>query len=520
MSELETILDIVAFVIVFLGATPLLSALLQFLLVGFHRFRKLYEKALPENAPRGRAWPYLPRTAILIPAWNEAAVLAASVERLVALEYPPDRLRVVVVDDASTDETPQVMARLQERHPGRVLHLRRENGGQGKAHTLNHGLREVLADDWAEAVLIMDADVIYDRDALWRMTRHLARPEVGAVTAYIKEGSGREGTYLNRYIAFEYIAAQAAARRTQNVLGVVACLAGGAQLHSRENLLALGGQIDTTTLAEDTVTTFETQLGGRRVIFDGAATVRAEEPGGIAGLWKQRLRWARGNLQITHRYRSLWFRGRLAGRHHRLGSWTFGVAWFSLLLTPLLMVLCSLSLLFLYFVGHYERAWSAFHLLWVINLVSYLFIVLVSLAIDPETARRCWREALVFPGIVAVLIMVIAAVPRVFEPLLARWGLGLGPESAHPLVVFFYIWLLLCLPLAWLAKVVAGRRRLRWLAPVLVHLTGYGSLLAACSVAAFFLELRGAEMRWDKTEKTGKAGKVTAADGDGEREVR
>ncbi|WP_269446688.1 hypothetical protein [Blastococcus saxobsidens] len=43
----------------------------------------------------------------------------------------------------------------------------------------------------------------------------------------------------------------------------MACLAGGAQLHTRENLLAIGGQIDTSSLAEDTVTTFRTQLGGR-----------------------------------------------------------------------------------------------------------------------------------------------------------------------------------------------------------------------------------------------------------------
>lgn len=504
MKTVQEVVHAAAVVIVFLGSVPLLSGLCQFLLVGFQRFRRPYE----------RVGLYLPRTAVLIPAWNEAAVLDASVERLLDLAYPADRLRVIVVDDASTDETPEVMARLADRYPGRVLHLRREQGGQGKAHTLNHGLRHILDDAWAEAVLIMDADVVYDRDALWRMTRHLADPEVGAVTAYIKEGSGKDGNYLNRYIAFEYIAAQAAARRTQNVLGAVACLAGGAQLHSRENLLDLGGRIDTTTLAEDTVTTFETQRAGRRVVFDGYATVWAEEPGGITGLWKQRLRWARGNLQVTRRYRHLWFRGRSAdGGQHRLGSWLFGIAWFALLLTPLLMVLCSASLLFLFFTDHHAKAWFAFHLLWVVNLASYLFITLLSLAIDPATGRRCWREALLFPGLVSCVVLVVTAAPGFFQPLLARWGVDLGTDSDHPVVVFFYAWLALCLPLAWLAKVLAGRRRLHWLAPPLVHLTGYGSLLAACAVAAFFLELRHAEMRWDKTEK---AGRVTA----GERETR
>ena len=123
-----------------------------------------------------------------------------------------------------------------------------------------------------QALLIMDADVIYEPDSLRTMTRHLADPRVGAVTAYIKEGS-RPGNYLTRFIGYEYITAQAAARRGQNVLGAVACLAGGAQLHSRANLEALGGRIDTTSLAEDTFTTFKTQLGGRRVVFEPHATV-------------------------------------------------------------------------------------------------------------------------------------------------------------------------------------------------------------------------------------------------------
>ena len=76
-------------------------------------------------------------------------------------------------------------------------------------------------------------------------------------------------------------------------------MAGGAQLHSRENLLAIGGAIDTSTLAEDTYTTIKTQLAGRRALFEGNAVVWAEEPDSVVALWKQRLRWGRGNLQIT-----------------------------------------------------------------------------------------------------------------------------------------------------------------------------------------------------------------------------
>ncbi len=284
-------------VLVLLGALPLAAAVYQYLLVGLQSRKNHYRDVAP----------HFPNVAILIPAWNEEAVLGASIDRLVALDYPAERLRIFVVDDASTDGTPDVVLGKAAAYAGRVIHLRRENCGQGKAHTLNHGLEVILEDDWMEALLIMDADVIYAPDSLRKMTRHLADPDVGAVTAEIMEGS-EAGNYMTRFIAYEYITAQAGARRSQSVLGAMACLAGGAQLHSRANLEAIGGRIDTSSLAEDTFTTINTQLAGQACVFEGNAIVRAEEPDGIVGLWKQRLRWARGNVQVSLRYRRLWFR--------------------------------------------------------------------------------------------------------------------------------------------------------------------------------------------------------------------
>ncbi len=92
-------------------------------------------------------------------------------------------------------------------------------------------------------------------------------------------------------------------------MGGLACMAGGAQLHSRDNLIAIGGAIDTSTLAEDTFTHLQDAAhGAGRVLMDANAIVWAEEPDSLAALWKQRLRWGRGNLQITRAFRELWFR--------------------------------------------------------------------------------------------------------------------------------------------------------------------------------------------------------------------
>ncbi len=478
---------------VLIGAVPLLVADYQFLLVGLHFRRLHYAKCAP----------YFPRTAILIPAWNEAAVIGTSVDRLMVLDYPRDALRIYVVDDASTDETPQVIQAKVAQYPGNVVHLRRDKGGEGKAHTLNHGLAVVLADDWMQAILIMDSDVIYERSALRRMTRHLADPRVGSVTAYIKEGS-RPGNYMTRFISYEYITAQAAARRSQEVLGVIACLAGGAQLHSRANIEAVGGRIDTSTLAEDTVTTFETQQAGRQVIFEPHATVWAEEPGSIVALWKQRLRWARGNIQVTRRFKRVWFRPQ---RGNRLGSISFGLLWFCLLLLPVFMVLASGSLVTLYFIDN-QLAWSAFHALWLTNVITYVFITSYALLIDPDVGRRSWKEAVLFPGAVNVTILVAAVLPGpvawLGHQLLATAGWEVTSQWVNGIELFTYIWLAACMGVAFLGKVTEPRRFGRVLSPLFVFVGGYGPLLCAITTAGYVKELRHAEVRWEKTEKTGK----------------
>ena len=358
---------------------------------------------------------------MLIPAWNEGAVLDTSVRRLLALDYPRDRLRVYVVDDASTDATPDIARELETQYPGSVRHLRREHGGQGKAHTLNHGLAVLAEEDWAQAVLITDADVIFTPLSLRRMTRHLADPSIGAVTAYIREGT-RDKNYLNRFIAYEYATAQAAARRSQNVAGALACLAGGAQLHTMDNITALGGAIDASTLAEDTITTFETQLNGRRVLFEGNAIALAEEPRAIEGLWKQRLRWARGNIDVTRRYRRLWFR---RSPDHRLGAPMFGLLWFCLLLQPVLMIVGSVSMIGLFFLAP-NLSWQVFQKLWIVNALGYTFITAMTLLLDRRTARSSWLQALLFPGLVSLLVIVWAVFPPVFNAML---GAGAGPTG-------------------------------------------------------------------------------------------
>jgi cellulose synthase/poly-beta-1,6-N-acetylglucosamine synthase-like glycosyltransferase len=474
MAVLQGIL--VFFVIA--GAMPLIAGCYQFLLAGFNGFLRRWSAA-PEGTE--------PRVAVIVPAWNEGAVIGRTIDTLCALDYAPERLRVYVVDDASTDATPDVVRAKARQYPGRVFHLRRENGGEGKAHTINHGLRTIRSEDWYEAVLIIDADVIFTKQSLRRMVRHFHRAGVGAVTAYIKEGS-RPANWMNRFISFEYVNAQAGARRAQNVLGAQACLAGGAQLIRRDALDAIGGVIDTSSLAEDTFTTLNIQLSGRTVVFEPHAIVWAEEPKDITGLWKQRLRWGRGNVQVTLRYRRIWLRRWKVGR---LGGASFALIWFSVFLMPAFMVSSSIALIALYLIDR-DFSIGVFQALWFINLATYLFITLMSFSLDPPVARSTWREGICFPGVVSLAIIAYAIYPDLA-----------GRYAGDTFLLFSYVWLTLSMLAAWAVKRLEAVPVLGRAAPPLLYLVGYGPLLCAITANAYLKELQGTEMVWEKTEKTG-----------------
>lgn len=483
--------------VILFGSLPMVTSVVGYLLVAVHRWHAHYDTA--EAGGSGEA----PRIAVLVPAWNEAAVLEFSVDRMMSMAYPADHLRVVVVDDASTDGTPALLQAKAERYPGRVVALRRERGGQGKAHTLNHGLDVLLADDWAQAVLITDADVVFRPDALAKMARHLTDPRVGAVTAFIREAS-EPPNWMSRYIGYEYATAQLAARRAQNVIGAQACLAGGAQLLTRENLGALGGRIDTATLAEDTVTTLLTQVRGRRVVFDPNAECLAEEPASVVGLWKQRLRWSRGNLQVSRRFHTLFFRPH---RDHHLGNVWLGMQWYATLFLPAFMVLASAGLVAMWFLEA-DLSGLLFRAYWSVTAFAFVFTTVFTLLLDRGVARRSWRQAVAFPGLLNLTIIAWILAPAPMRELVRFVIEGVGlPWSEHTrslLALAAYLWTSVCMLAAWAVYRIDRYAALRPLVPTLLFVVGFGPLLCAVTFAAYVAELRGAATTWDKTEKTGK----------------
>jgi cellulose synthase/poly-beta-1,6-N-acetylglucosamine synthase-like glycosyltransferase len=484
--------DIVLVGMVLSGATVLVVGCYQFLLAGLHIWRRPYI----------RVSELYPRVAVIIPGWNEGAVLGRTIDYVMKMQYPEEQVRVYVVDDGSTDNTPEVLAESSAKYGGRVLHLRREQGGGGKADAINYGLDRIREDDWYEAILIIDADVLLTPTALRRMSRHLGDLQIGGVTAYIKEGTA-DPNYVNRFVAFEYITAQAAARRAQNMLAAQACLAGGAQLIRRDALEKIGGKIQTGTLAEDTVTTFRIQLAGYDVRFEGNSIVLAEEPPSITALWKQRVRWARGNVQVSRLYRGVWLRRLRAGP---LGGPSFAAIWSATVFMPIFMVMATVGLLTLFFTNR-ELSISAFTALWALTGGTFLFITLSAIAMDPETGKKCVKEGFLFPGAINLTLIFFGLfgpiITTVFAQQLIDIGLAGGQPAVKYLLLFADCWLSFSILAAWLLKKLDEWGRVPWLVKPLLYVIGYGPLLCAFTVGGYIAELRGREQVWEKTEKVG-----------------
>jgi len=121
--------------------------------------------------------PITPSVCFIIPAYNEEADIKTKLENTLRLAYPKEKLRIVVVSDASTDRTDAITRRMA-RLDGRIS-LVRQNARRGRAVAINTAAARYKAEVYA----ISDANVILDENALKELLANFADPRVGAATA-------------------------------------------------------------------------------------------------------------------------------------------------------------------------------------------------------------------------------------------------------------------------------------------------------------------------------------------------
>jgi cellulose synthase/poly-beta-1,6-N-acetylglucosamine synthase-like glycosyltransferase len=249
----------------------------------------------PARKARNRApASMLPATAIIIPCYNEAATFAATAESALALDYPADKLRVILVDDGSTDGTGELMKRF-EGNP-RVTVIRKENGGKHTA--LNAG---IAATD-AELVGCLDADSFVEPSALLEMIPCFDDSKVAASTAAMSVNNPTR--MIEHMQNAEYIFGITLRHALSSVNGLYVT-PGPFSFYRREIVEKLGG-FRAGHSTEDLEMALRLQRAGFVIENAPRARVYTNAPRSVAKLVKQRTRWTTGFLRnVLYDYRDL-----------------------------------------------------------------------------------------------------------------------------------------------------------------------------------------------------------------------
>ena len=238
-----------------------------------------------------------PRVSILIPARNEAKILAQTLPNFLELDY--DNYEVILVDDASTDGTGVLGERLAQSHPGKLRVLRVEElpaGWVGKTHALHRGFQAATG-EW---VLATDADIVFHpkalRAGLWLAEREQA--ELVSIYAFLDCVSFWEKVMLPGFGLL--LSAIFPVRKINNPRSSVALASGGYILMRRELWGSLGGYgAIRSELIDDLNTARLVKHSGRRIFV--AATkdlVRTRMYYSFGGIWEG----LRKNAFAAHRF--------------------------------------------------------------------------------------------------------------------------------------------------------------------------------------------------------------------------
>jgi cellulose synthase/poly-beta-1,6-N-acetylglucosamine synthase-like glycosyltransferase/peptidoglycan/xylan/chitin deacetylase (PgdA/CDA1 family) len=278
----------------------------RLLLVGF---AATYDRLM--NSKSGRemqsaATGYQPKVAVIVPAFNEEKVIERTVRSVLASSYP--HVRVIVVDDGSTDRTLEIARAAFKREiaEDRVLVLTKTNSG--KAAAANFALQHVNADE--EIFVAIDADTVIAPQAIARMVPHFMDARVGAIA-----GNAKVGNRINiwtRWQALEYITSQNFERRALNTMGAVSVVPGAIGAW-RTAAVRQMGNYPYDTVAEDADLTMSLLQAGYKVKYEDCALAYTEAPMNARGLMRQRFRWSFGILQSVWKHRGAFWRGGTLG---------------------------------------------------------------------------------------------------------------------------------------------------------------------------------------------------------------
>ena len=251
-----------------------------------------------------------PALTVLIPAYNEGAMVEETINSVAAATYPYDRLQIIAIDDGSTDDTWHHIRHAELRFPGLVTALRLP-ANRGKRGALAEGFRRATG----EIFVTVDSDSVIERGALLAIAGPFRDPRVGAVAGKVAVHNRMSGLiprmlHVRFILSFDYL------RSAQSVFRTVYCCPGALAayrgevvrrvLPAWEGQRFLGAQC---TYGEDRALTNDILASGYDTVYQRAAVVHTVVPETYSKLCRMFLRWDRSYIREEFRYgRIVWSR--------------------------------------------------------------------------------------------------------------------------------------------------------------------------------------------------------------------
>ncbi len=238
-----------------------------------------------------------PTVTVVVPMFNEGQNIRSTLESLLALEYPHDKLEITVIDDCSTDDSYQHAMAIARTSGGR-LRVVRNRTNLGKRRSINKAVRASRS----EIIVSVDSDVVVSTGAVRHMVARFTKPEIAAVGGWI-DVRNKNDNWLTRMQTVKYFFGYHSLKNLEWAFQRVMCLSGCLTAYRRTVLLELHPVLEQRSVCGVQIKYGEDRFLTRQIIKAGYLTTMTLDavcwthaPTTLMGYFSQQLRWRRSNI--------------------------------------------------------------------------------------------------------------------------------------------------------------------------------------------------------------------------------
>lgn len=333
----------------------------------------------------GQSFTY-PSCSILIPAHNEEKVIGATIESMLKLDYPKKKLRIIVINDGSTDTTKKIIERYAKRDSRvELFNIPRGKGGKGKSRALNLGVKRAKS----EIIAVYDADNTPEKNSLrYLVAQLLLNKELGGVIGKFRTVN-KNHNLLTKFINVETLSFQSMLQAGRWQMHGIATLPGTNFVMWTSLIRQLDGW-DEEALTEDSELSIRIYEAGYKIKYIPYAITYEQEPQEWKVWIKQRMRWVRGNNYVVSKFLKHIpnFKNKRLAFDLLYTLALYYIFFAAIIISDFLFVLSGLSLVSISLPGPYT-------VVWIMAFFLFLFEIMLAISYDGEDS----------PGKIGLLIL-------------------------------------------------------------------------------------------------------------------